>query len=115
MPTAPKKVTDLPENVTLDLDAYERPAEEVIPPFVVRLGGRTVTMTNPEDIDWQDLLDIENPADFLRYCVDKDDAKFILGLALPGHKFAKLMETYQEHYGIEEKLDAARRRNRRGF
>lgn len=108
-------VSQLPESVDLDLDAYERPAEEIIPDFSVRLGGRKIVMTNPDDIDWQDLLLIENPVDFLRYCVGKEDAKHILSIAMPGHKFAKLMTSYQEHYGVEEKLAEARRRQQRGF
>lgn len=104
---------ELPQDVDLDLDAYERPANEVIKPFTVRLGGRTIEFTNPDDLDWKDLLDIEDPIDFLHYCVTDEDRKHILAQDVPGHKFAKLMQTYQDHYQLAEKLDSARRQQRR--
>lgn len=108
-------VRELPANVTLDLDAYERPAKDVKEPFTVKLGGQVVTFKDPEDLDWQDLLDIENPVDFLRYCVTREERLHILSLEMPGHKFAKLMESYQVHFGLEEKMQQARRRSQRGL
>lgn len=108
-------VTDLPQNVTLDLDAYERPAKDVKDPFTVKLGGEVITFKDPEDLDWQDLLDIEHPAHFLRYAVSREARQHILALEMPAHKFGKLMESYQTYFGLEEKMDAARRRQARGI
>jgi hypothetical protein len=110
--TGDDNVRTLPVNVDLDLDAFERPATEVIPPYTVRLGGRTISMTNPDEIDWQDLLDIRDPVQFLRYSCSREDFQFILSFKLPGYKMAKLMEAYQTHFKIEEKLDNAARADR---
>jgi hypothetical protein len=108
-------VTDLPVNITLDLDAYERPAKDVKEPFAVKLGGRVVVFEDPEELDWQDLLDIDHPAEFLNYSVSVEDRRHIVDLKMPSHKFAKLMESYQTHFGIEDKVREAKRRQARGF
>ena len=108
-------VRDLPVNVTLDLDSYERPAAERKEPFTVKLGGQVIEFKDPEELDWQDLLDIENPVDFLRYCVTPDERRHILGLKMEAHRFGKLMEAYQTHFEIDDKVNAARRRAARGL
>lgn len=105
-------VQQLPVNVDFDLDAYERPADEIIPPFVVRLGGRVIEMQNPDDIDWKDLLDITDPVNFLRHSVTKEERNHIFSLNIPGHKLNAMMERYQEHFKIEEKMEKARQASR---
>lgn len=106
-------VRALPGNISLDLDTLER--EDARPPFVVKVEGREITLGDPEDIDWQDLVEIESPAEFIRFCATKEDRDFLLSQKVPGWKFSKLMEAYQQHYGIDEKLADARRRERRGI
>jgi len=107
-----KNVTSLPEVIDFDLDAYERPEEEVIPDYKIKLGGRVITMTNPDEIDWKDLLDITDPVAFLRHSCSKEDRSFILGLQLPGYKFGKLMEGYYTHFQIDDKMEKARQAER---
>lgn len=99
----------LPENVVLDLDSVER--EEKFDPFTVRIAGRTITMTDPAEIDWQDLLALETPVDFLRFCMSADDRDFLAEQRIPGWKLGRLMEAYQRHYKLEEQIAAARRRS----
>ena len=99
-------MTDLPQNnIVLDLDAVERPAEDIVPPFVVNVAGRLITMSDPEEFDWQDLLNIQTPQDFLRYCVSADDRDYLRDLKMPGWKFGALMKGYQRHYKIDAKLE----------
>lgn len=105
-------VRDLPVEIDFDLDAYERPAEEIIPDFKIKLGGRVIVMTNPDEIDWKDLLDITDPVAFLRHSVSVDDRSFILGLDLPSHKFGKLMDSYYAHFHIEERMEKAKQAER---
>jgi len=105
-------VRQLPETIDFDLDAYERPAEEVIPDYKVKLGGKVVTMTNPDDIDWKDLLDITDPVAFLRHSVSAEDRAHILGLNLEGWRFGKLMDGYYAHFHIEERMEKARQAER---
>lgn len=85
--------------VTLDLDNVDR--EQVYQPFVVTVEGRTITMNDPSNIDWKDLLDIEEPAQFLRYAVSEEDRAHLRQAKIPGWKFKLLMESYTRHYGLD--------------
>lgn len=107
-------VTPLPENVVFDLDAEERPAEEVKPDFTVRINGRVLTMTDPEEIDWQDLLDIENPVDFLHYCTSQEDREFLYAQRMGGWKLGRLMDRYMKHFELDAKMQQFKRQQRRG-
>lgn len=103
-------VTHLPEpGVVLDLDAEERPSKDVKPPFIVKIGDRRVTFADPSEIDWRELATVSIPADLLRVSLSKDDLKHLQGLNLPTWKFNRLMETYYEHYDMEERIRDAKR------
>lgn len=103
-------VSRLPEpGVILDLDALERPEEEVKPPFVVKVADRKITFEDPANIDWQDLADIQVPNDLFSVAMNREDRSFFRQHRLPGWKFNKLMESYYVHYDFEEKIRAARR------
>lgn len=105
-------VKQLPVEIDFDLDAYERPAEEVIPDYKIKLGGRVIVMTNPDEIDWKDLLDITDPVGFLTYAVSREDREHILGLDIPSYKFGKLMDGYYAHFNIQERMEKARQAER---
>lgn len=105
-------VKNLPEPIDFDLDAYERPAEEVIPDFRIKVGGRVVVMTSPDELDWKDLLEIQDPVNFLRHAVSAEDRNHILSIKLSGHQFGKLMESYYAHFHIEERMEKARQAER---
>lgn len=81
-----------------NLDTVER--GETFRPFRPVVNGKVVTMTDPADLDFMDLLDIEHPVLFLRYCVSDEDREHIKNANLPGWKFNKLIEAYQKHYGL---------------
>lgn len=107
-------VSNLPATgIIFDLDAEER--DDVKEPFVANIGGRAITMTDPEDIDWQDLLDIENPVAFLRFCVSDDDRDHIFEQSMPGWKLGRLMDAYMKHYGVDKKMREFERAQKRGF
>lgn len=107
-------VSQLPQHIDLDLDTAERPESEVKPPFAANIAGRRITMEDPADLDWRDLLLLENPAEFLRLSLTKDDRKFLLEQPLPGWKFNKLMEAYYNHYDLDDKIAAAKRQQALG-
>lgn len=108
-------VTPLPEKgVVLDLDTLERKDEDVQPPFVVKVGGKTITFSDLTDADWRDLTDIETPMDLLRIALTIEDRRHLLEQNLEIWKFAELMEQYATHYKIEEKIAAAKRQRALG-
>jgi len=103
-------VTHLPEpGVVLDLDAEERPSKDVLPPFVVTIGGRNVTFADPTEIDWKLLAEVDLPVDLLRVAMSKEDRKHLSSVDLPGWKFNRLMEAYYTHYDLEDKIRDAKR------
>lgn len=104
-------VSRLPEpGVILDLDLEERPEKDLKPPFVTKVGGRTISMTDPSDIDWRDLASVEIPQDLLRVAMSAEDRDHLVQQALPAWKFNRLMDAYYTHYDLEGQIKDAKRR-----
>lgn len=98
----------MPENqkVTFNLATVER--ERTYEPYVIALAsGETIVMTDPADLDWTDILKIENPADFFRFCVSDEDKEKLRKEKIPGWKMRLLIQDYQQHYGIGDVGNAA--------
>ena len=105
-------VSRLPEpGVILDLDLEERPAEDVKPPFVIKVNGRNIQFADPAELNWQDLAAIRIPADFVHVSLNHEDRKFLLEEDLPSWKFNRLLEAYYLHYDLENKIAKARRQS----
>jgi hypothetical protein len=106
-------VRDLPVgDVDFDLDTVEKDAVDQRPVFRTKLKGRAIEMTSPDDVDWQDLMDIGQPVELLSYVIDRDDLRFIREQRIPGWKLNKLMEAYSIHYGLDERMKRANREAR---
>lgn len=106
-------VKSLPGRVNINLDEIEN--EEAKEPFVAVLAGREIVFSDPAELDWQDLLEIGDPVDFLRYVVSEEDRKHIHKQKLPAFKFNRLMEAFMTYYELDEKLEQARREQRRAL
>ena len=88
--------------VGLDLDSLEREGERP-GPFTFQFDGETYEMMDPQDIDWQDLLSgLRNPALFIRFAMTLESQKSFFGKRVPSWKMNKLMEAYQDHYGLPD-------------
>lgn len=73
-------------------------------PFVVGLpGGETIAMIEPDELDWQQLLDLDDPVKFLRYAISEEDRAKLAKEKFSGKKFAALIEAYQEHFGLPQR------------
>ena len=104
-------VSRLPDlSVVLDLDAEERPEEEVKPPFVVNVKGKKIAFEDPANIDWRDLASVDQPVDLLRVSLSREDRNHLMSAELPFWKFEKLMEGYYSYYDLEDKIREAKRR-----
>lgn len=107
-------VTNLPDKrITFDLDAEER--EDAPEVFVANVNGRAISMQDPEELDWKDLLDITQPVDFIKYAVAEEDRQYIFAQKIKSWKLNRLMERYMDHYGLKEKLAEADRRQKFGY
>ncbi len=83
----------------MDLDKMER--EGARAPFDFVLEGKRYLMSDPQEVDWQDLLAaMTNPHMFFRLVLPPEDRIQFFNTRLPAWKMNKLVDGYQEHYGI---------------
>lgn len=88
--------------VSLDLDALERDGE-VPGPFTFQYKTQQYAMTDPQEIDWQDLLSgMRNPALFVRFAMKLSDQKRFFQTPMPAWKMNKLMQAYTDHFGLPD-------------
>lgn len=93
-------------SVALDLDALER--EGAPGPFDIMLGGKRYLLSDPQEVDWQDLIAaMSNPHMFFRLVLPPEDHHQFFETRLPSWKMRKLMARYQDHYGIPDVPNAA--------
>lgn len=88
-----------PREIDVDLDSLER--DKSYPVFVFALEGRQIEFTDPAELDWQDLLKLDEESEFIELAMSKDDSEFFLKQKVPAWKLRKLMSLYQEHYELE--------------
>jgi hypothetical protein len=89
-----------PDRVAFDLDALEREGGSPMP-FDIRLDGKRFMLSDPKEIDWQDLLYcMRDPVLFFRRVVPAEDHSAFFSAKLPSWKMNALMEAYQKHYGL---------------
>ena len=93
-----RAVSDTPTDVSLNLDTYETeaPAED----FVVVVGGKRLTFTDPMEIPWQDLVELSDPEEFARLCLSEKDRDHFLNHPLSGRKMNVLMTEFRKHFGL---------------
>lgn len=88
-----------PTTPALDLDALEREGAPGL--FDFTLDGRRYIMSDPQEVDWQDLMAaMSSPTMFFRLVLPADDQTTFFTTRLPAWKMRKLMESYQNHYGL---------------
>ncbi len=101
----PDDAAERPAPAMLDLDSLER--EGAAEPFTFQLAGKRFLMSDPRDVDWQDLLvSLSSPQVFFRLVLPPEDHQSFFGSRLPGWKMQTLMTRYQQHYGIPDAGEA---------
>lgn len=96
-----------PEQIDLNLDTVEREQADRKPVFRFAAGGQSFTLTQPDELDWKELLEIDDPIAFFRYCMPEDQKDAFKALDIPGWKLGKLIDAFQKHYGIGDKGNGA--------
>lgn len=85
-----------------DLDALEREGGSIAQ-FQFVHKGKTYTMLDPQEIDWQDLLQgFRNPALFVRFAMPTDQQRDFFGTRVEAWKMNALMSQYQKHYNLPD-------------
>lgn len=86
-------------DITLDLDSLERENRPL--PFRFLLGGKSYLLSDPQDIDWQDLLAaMSSPQMFFRLVLPADQRETFFAATVASWKMRKLMDRYNDHYGL---------------
>lgn len=106
--TAAKKLPDTTSTVHLDLDAIERPAEERREPYAFNLKGRVITLNDPQDMDWREVVLLDNPVKLFRLCLNEEDRVFFFEQELDSWRLGELVKSFNAHYGVEEQIRKAR-------
>lgn len=97
------------DQIDLNLDEVTR--EESYKPFVFSWKGRTISLSDPAELDWGQLAEVESPVGFLRYTASQEDRDFLASKEgrMEGWRLGKLIERYYKHFGIDPQ------RNKIGF
>lgn len=85
--------------IHLNLDALEK--EDPKSAFRFVLEGHEFVLEDPTEVSWQELQQVRTPVDFARYCMSSEDRRKFLAIKMPGWKFNRLFEEYQEHFGLD--------------
>lgn len=91
-------VVKLNQKVHSNLDEMERDSKE---PFAAVVNNHRFTMKDPADIDFKDLLEIQHPANFLKYALDDEAKKVLAEEYVPGWKFNNLINDYMKYYDLD--------------
>jgi hypothetical protein len=91
-----------PTRVDLDLDALERPQDQVKPEFAFTWKKRRIVLTDPAELDFRQLLEIEHPLGFLRHTASQEDRDFLASDegTMPGWRMGELISRYYEHFEL---------------
>ena len=87
------------EKVHFNTDTYESERGDV-EPFAAVIGGKRIVMTDPTDLPWQVLEDIDDPESFAELVIPEADREHFLTFPLSAKKLNGLMTAYQKHYGL---------------
>ena len=90
------------DHVDLNLDDIEREDHEKRP-FAFVVAGHRFTLIDPAELDWKQLLEIDDPIAFFRFCMPQDQKDAFKELDIPGWKLGKIIEAFQKHYGLGAK------------
>lgn len=86
----------------LDLDTLDR--EDAPAPYDFVHKGVRYLLTDPSEVDWQDLISaLRSPQMFFKLVLTDDDGRRqFFSAPMPSWKMRRLMESYSEHFGIPD-------------
>lgn len=98
------------DKVHLNLDTTER--DEEFEPFVVSVNGKALTLNDPAEMDYQQLIECETPLQWLKYTMTQEDRDHLAVAKLKAWRLGKLMDGYMAHFKTKERVDT---REKLGF
>ena len=91
-----------PEPIDFNLDDVTR--EQTFKPFSFAWKGRRLTASDPAELDYRKLLEIDTPLAFLKYTMSQEDRDFLASPegTMESWRLNKLMEAYYRHFGMDK-------------
>ena len=71
------------DHIDLNLDTAERPADQVRPDFAFTWKDRRIVLTDPANVDYRSLLEVDSPVGFLKYTARQEDRDFLASRRAP--------------------------------
>lgn len=95
-----KKVTALPERVSINLDSLER--EDRPEEFSAVVGGKRLVFADPKEVDYRLLMEFEaNPNLFFSEALSEEDKEhWDSQERIPAWKLEALVAAYRDHFGL---------------
>lgn len=92
------------DHIDLNLDTAERPKDQVKGAFAFTWKERRILLSDPAELDYRKLLEVESPVGFLRYTASQEDRDFLASEegAMEGWRLGLLMEKYYKHFGLDK-------------
>lgn len=92
------------DHIDLNLDTAERPADQVRPDFAFTWKDRRIVLTDPANVDYRSLLEVDSPVGFLKYTARQEDRDFLASPegSMEGWRLGLLMEKYYKHFGMDK-------------
>lgn len=89
------------DRIHLDLDSEQR--DETYEPFVFAWKGKTLTLSDPAELDYRKVLEVESPVAFLRYTASQETRDFLASDEgyMEAWRLNRLMEKYYKHFGLD--------------
>ena len=88
----------------IDLNLDEETRDTSYQPFVFYWKGRTISLSDPAELDYRQLLEVESPVGFLRYTASQEDRDFLASEEgkMEGWRLGRLIEKYYKHFGMDK-------------
>lgn len=89
------------QKIHLDLNSVERDVH--YNDFVFDWKGRTMSLSDPAELDFRKLLEVDTPIGFLRFTMSQEDRDFLASEEgqMETWRMNKLIEAYYRHFGID--------------
>lgn len=89
------------DKIHLDLNSVERDVK--YDPFVFDWKGRVISLTDPAELDYRKLLEVDTPVGFLKFTASQEDRDFLASAegTMESWRLNLLVEAYYKHFGID--------------
>lgn len=99
-PAGPGPAQDDGHTIMDNIDEFER--QEKYPLYAFAISNRRIALKDPAELDWNDLVNLQDESQFLKLAMSDEDLGFFLDQKVQAWRVRELMDRYFKHYGIED-------------